>query len=774
MANNHTSPTKPTLLSYINVLTGIVCLLFVVLVIGLMVRSSGNVATPEEILVVGILFSIAFLFQWGGVRRLHNLVKDGQNKTVDALGGPAAWEFYTLCLWCMLICLAVLTGVFFLYAFGWWDTGAKYVTFAGIILLLIPAIGITYIIMESPDSEGASDPNPRMPQMVRRMLEVLKGTKSSMKSSVSTTPYWALLFFVGLFLYINYLLSFAFAFHDRSTLSWSPIPALHMQPLPDPAATPDPSNTTGNLPIVDLKGPYEFSFESNKARLLYDHTYSRNKQKLDELVADIRTETRKGRRVVLMLKGQADSEKAKAPEYSSNYELSEARVLRVKNEILEQVSSSEWYNIEWHYVPLSNDVTNSDKRALVNLITFQEQSQLLPQKSYSPTPFSLLTYVVYTITGAGFGDVFPMTPYSKFLISLANILQMFFLVALFSAVFTLQKKGQAKSPPTNSNDGEDGVAILAQGKETIVIGLIEDKETKVISLIADKQTKITEFISDLLAKTNEPYCTNATAVFPASGGFGNVDVAAQSNVNWKVKYSPPWVKISDRDKEEKKGNGTVEYEVEENKGINLKKDRIIIEVTESGRTPRTQALPINQSGCSPTVSIFPTRKLFYAIGGYGEIKVSAPEECSWEAESHADWIKLKRSSTDEDVVERTGDGTVEYEVDKNNGSSKRSGLITIAGHRVDIVQEKAACNYTLSPLTKTFPKDGGSGEVEVFAEDDCEWEVTNNCSWIQIVSGKRGIGKGTVKYNVRKNATGEKRDYTMQIAEREHMVVQLY
>jgi hypothetical protein len=58
-------------------------------------------------------------------------------------------------------------------------------------------------------------------------------------------------------------------------------------------------------------------------------------------------------------------------------------------------------------------------------------------------PLSLMDYMyftVYTITTTGYGDIIPITTYAKFLCSLANILEVFFLVVFFNALLSAKRR----------------------------------------------------------------------------------------------------------------------------------------------------------------------------------------------------------------------------------------------------------------------------------------------------------------------------------------------
>lgn len=54
-----------------------------------------------------------------------------------------------------------------------------------------------------------------------------------------------------------------------------------------------------------------------------------------------------------------------------------------------------------------------------------------------------LYFAVYTITTTGYGDIKPTTPYSKFMCTLANITEIFFIVVFFNTLFSLKKEDSA-------------------------------------------------------------------------------------------------------------------------------------------------------------------------------------------------------------------------------------------------------------------------------------------------------------------------------------------
>jgi hypothetical protein len=65
-------------------------------------------------------------------------------------------------------------------------------------------------------------------------------------------------------------------------------------------------------------------------------------------------------------------------------------------------------------------------------------------------PLGLMDYMyftIYTITTTGYGDIVPTTTYAKFLCSVANILEVFFLVVFFNSLLSLKRKNEPLPNP---------------------------------------------------------------------------------------------------------------------------------------------------------------------------------------------------------------------------------------------------------------------------------------------------------------------------------------
>lgn len=153
----------------------------------------------------------------------------------------------------------------------------------------------------------------------------------------------------------------------------------------------------------------------------------------------------------ISLIGHADENATLGSAYQSNYELGEARADNVRIAIMEELSKKRdiaWQNLQWENSSASNEpdvaalkdeIDMNENRPVGRIViaaldTFNEQS--VPEFK----EMSLIDYIYfanYTITTTGYGDIVPNTAYAKFLCSVANIFEVFFLVVLFNAVLSL-------------------------------------------------------------------------------------------------------------------------------------------------------------------------------------------------------------------------------------------------------------------------------------------------------------------------------------------------
>ena len=162
--------------------------------------------------------------------------------------------------------------------------------------------------------------------------------------------------------------------------------------------------------------------------------------------------------------------------------------------------------------------------------------------------------------------------------------------------------------------------------------------------------------------------------------------------------------------------------------------------------------------CTYSLDLFSQN--FAYTGGESSVNVTAPGGCDWTAASNDNWITIVSASS------CSGNETVSYLVRENFGATPRTGSLTVAGLTFTITQSAAtqACTFTISPASRTFPRNGGAASVSVIAETGCSWSASSNASWITITSAGNATGDGVLTYSVSVNKTGIARVGTMSIA----------
>lgn len=244
--------------------------------------------------------------------------------------------------------------------------------------------------------------------------------------------------------------------------------------------------------------------------------------------------------------------------------------------------------------------------------------------------------------------------------------------------------------------------------------------------------------------------------FTSSAGTGTVTITAASACNWAATSNDLWITVTSGNTGT--GNGTVTYSVSANTNTAQRVGTITIAgqihtITQSGVVP-----------CSYTIS--PTNLSYASSGGLGSVNVTTTGGCSWTATSNNSWITVTSGSTG------SGNGTVNYTVAANTGTTQLTGTITVAGQTHTVTISGILCSYTISPTALSFTSAAGTGTVNVTAANGCSWTATSNDSWITVTSGSTGSGNGAVSYSVTANTGTTQRLGSISIAGQTHNVVQ--
>jgi hypothetical protein len=91
---------------------------------------------------------------------------------------------------------------------------------------------------------------------------------------------------------------------------------------------------------------------------------------------------------------------------------------------------------------------------------------------------------------------------------------------------------------------------------------------------------------------------------------------------------------------------------------------------------------LDPPACAASISISPAAPAIGAAGGSGNVNVTAPLGCAWNADSDASWVTVTPSS-------QAGSGSVTYTAGANASSHLRTAYLVIAGQQVPLAQSLA-------------------------------------------------------------------------------------
>ncbi len=240
--------------------------------------------------------------------------------------------------------------------------------------------------------------------------------------------------------------------------------------------------------------------------------------------------------------------------------------------------------------------------------------------------------------------------------------------------------------------GSSGVAITPDGRRVYVTNSGTNDVTEV-----DTVTRLTRTIAvgsrpsgiAIGPNPNQSQCsytvTPSSASFSANGGNGSLQITTNpvSGCNWMASSNVTWVRITSPP--QGSGNQTLPYQVDANSSANSRTGAITVSgqthtITQAGTTPN----------CAYQVSATSSQN-FNAAGGNGSASVNTANGCAWTASSNVGWLTITAGANG------NGNGTVNYAVAANNGTSDRNGTLTIAGQTFTVAQ--AAANDTRPVVT---------------------------------------------------------------------------
>ena len=195
-------------------------------------------------------------------------------------------------------------------------------------------------------------------------------------------------------------------------------------------------------------------------------------------------------------------------------------------------------------------------------------------------------------------------------------------------------------------------------------------------------------------------------------------------------------------------------------------ERVFAQIDGRGVEPDCRQTP---PPCSYGIS--PPSQSAGAAGGAFSVSISAePSECAWRLSADVPWIAAQTTTG-------SGSRTLGLTIGANAGAQSRSGRIALTGDdgtQATVLIEQAGqtttppgptppgptpptCTYTVAPLTVNIIPEGGTYDVQVTTQAGCAWNASSSVAWAPIASGSAGVGSGTIRFIVPKNADDEKR-----------------
>jgi hypothetical protein len=244
-----------------------------------------------------------------------------------------------------------------------------------------------------------------------------------------------------------------------------------------------------------------------------------------------------------------------------------------------------------------------------------------------------------------------------------------------------------------------------------------------------------------------PACTFAvsmsTSQFGPSGGSGSASITTGSGCAWTASTLADWITF--QGSSSGSGSGTIAIAVAPHAGIEPRTASVAI----AGQT-----LSLTQSVCD--VRVTPADQQFSDSAGVGDAQIDAQPGCRWAVEDGVPWASIEPSSG-------VGSAAVKVRVAENNQGA-RQAVLRIGAARLAISQGAEPCLSRLTPPTRTFPRTGGDGVIQVETGGSCRWALAADAPWMRFVDPPSGVGPATVRFAVAPNADRPVRRATLHIA----------
>ncbi len=179
------------------------------------------------------------------------------------------------------------------------------------------------------------------------------------------------------------------------------------------------------------------------------------------------------------------------------------------------------------------------------------------------------------------------------------------------------------------------------------------------------RTSVTEVIAPDAVRCTAEISPNSASM-PADGGRVTISITAARECGWSAQTDAPWVQLSAAAGQ---GSATLLVTATPNPNPSVRTAGVLI---------NDQQLSLSQEARPCRFELRPTSAEIGSEGGEGSITVSASSGCAWQASTSASWVRVPSGT-------RTGSGSLEYEVARNDGPP-RQAVIGVAGQSFTLSQ----------------------------------------------------------------------------------------
>jgi hypothetical protein len=164
-----------------------------------------------------------------------------------------------------------------------------------------------------------------------------------------------------------------------------------------------------------------------------------------------------------------------------------------------------------------------------------------------------------------------------------------------------------------------------------------------------------------------------------------------------------------------------------------------------------QNVSVSQEGLgSCTIELSPTSASFDEGSDTGRFSVTAAAHCAWSATTGTTWVRVTSGGSG------TGNGTVDYSIDRNTDTKPRTGTIAV-GNRAFTVEQSGetvapACEYSVAPINFSPCMSVPSTlTTTISTQPGCTWTASSGAPWLNVIGGQSGTGSGVISFTVAEN-----------------------